>query len=267
MSNPGQRDNALEVEEHIDVENGEGGDGPGPDEGGDDALDGDAAGGDGDHLEEDDAAGNVREAGEQASGQVRQRSPATLAVQAAKRAAKAAQAEAEAARREAAELRAAQQGRQTEADRILEQERLALMPHDEKLTYLLNKQEERTRQQVGALEFRIADASDRSGFESLCVKNPAFASVRDEVEEYLANARRNGSNPNRETVATYLIGKRALERANKGGRQKQVQRGQESIQRQQARPAGGRGDVPPAQQRRGGSEQAARRARLENLDI
>lgn len=270
MSNPGVRvDDAPDFEETVDVEI-EWGDGPGPDEGGADDLDGDPAGGDGDNLEEDHAAGDVQQAGQPAAQGVKARSPATIAVQEAKRAAKEAKAEAEAARREAAELRAAAQGRQTQQEQILEQERLALMPHDEKLQYLLNKQAEDTRRQVGALQFQMQDGGDRIAFQSLAARNDAvgkaYASIADEVEQRLAEVRRNGGNASRETVAKYILGERAVAGLSKA-KPKQIQRGQENIQRQQARPTGGRGDVPGGQQRRGGDEAAARRTRLENQDI
>lgn len=270
MSNPGQRDDAPEFEEHVDVEIEDGGDGAGPDEVGDDALGEEPGGGDVDHGEQDDAAGDLQQAGEQATGAVRPRSAATIAVQAAKRAAKEATARAEAAERRIADADRERQGRQTERDQLLEAERLALMPPEEKFQYLLTKQADDTRRQVGALQFQMQDGGDRIAFQSLAARpdavGKAYASISDEVEQRLTDIRRGGGNASRETVAKYILGERAVASLSKT-KPKQVARGQENIQRQQARPAGGRGDVPAGQQRRGGDERTARKARLENADI
>ena len=268
MSNPGARaDEALDNEVVDEVEIEQGADESGSDEDGADALD-EEPGDDGDdHSAEDttgDHEGQARQPGEVAA---KPRSAATIAVQEAKRAAKEARAEAEATRREMAELRAAAQGRQTAEQQRLEQERLALMPPEEKYEYLLNRQAEQTRVQLGAIEFRMQDAADRSAFESMCARRPAFAAVQAEVEETLANFRRQGQQgPSRENLALWAIGKNAVSRAEKGGKTKQAVKGAQRVQSQRVAAPASRSDVQGGQRRSGG-ETDARRQRLENMDI
>jgi hypothetical protein len=194
------------------------------------------------------------------------RSAATIAVQEAKRAAKEAKAEAENARREANELRQAMQGRQTEEQRRIEAERIALMPPEEKTDYLLRKQEQEFDGRFRGLEFRMQDNADRVAFEALCARNPAFEAVREDVERQLVETRRGGGNVAREVAATYFIGKRALERAQKGSKTKQAAKGSQRVAAAGAKPAGGRSDVRGGE-RRGGDERAARAARLGDMEI
>ena len=254
MSNPGERDDAPEIEEveapevEAEVEETEG---------------------EAEEEPEEDGAEEAPEEGAEEAPAVaaKPRSAATIAVQEAKRAAKAAKEEAEATRRELNELRQAAQGRQTAEQARLEQERIALMAPEEKFEYLLNRQAEQTRTQVGALQFQMQDATDRSGFESLCARNPAFDAVRDDVERELTNMRRNGGNSTRETVATYLIGKRAIEAATKGGKTKQAKRGAERVGAAKVAAPTGRSDTRVGSQKTGGDSAAARAKRLDGQFI
>ena len=253
MSGTGERDDAPEVEtvEEAEIEQAveetEGEEGEAADE---DAEDG-------------AAEGEQEEGGEEAPEvAAKPRSAATIAVQEAKRAAKEAKAEAEASRRELEQLRQERQGRQTAEDKRLEQERVALMAPEEKTDYLLQRQQQEFNGRFGALEFRMQDASDRTGFENLCARNPAFDAVRDEVEQTLTTMRNNGGNSTRETVATYLIGKRAIERAAKGGKSKQAAKGASRVQQNRVAAPSGRSDVKGGDSRRGGDEKAAREKRL-----
>jgi hypothetical protein len=210
-----------------------------------------------------------QEAGEQpavAAQPAKPRSAATIAVQEAKRAAKEAKAEAERARQELNELRMAAQGRQTEEQRRIEAERLALMPPEEKFDYLLNKQKQEFDGRYRGLEFQMQDNADRVAFEALCARNPAFEAVREDVERQLMETRRNGGNVAREVAATYFIGKRALERAAKGSKTKQAAKGTQRVAQAAAKPSGGRSDVRGGE-RRGGSEAEARRQRLSDMEI
>ena len=255
MSNPGERDDALEVEEvettEVEVEQTEAEDGAEDEEHTDEAGDEPAEGGE----------------GQPAAVAAKPRSAATIAVQEAKRAAKEAKAEAEATRRELNDLRQAAQGRQTAEQAELDRQRVALMAPEEKYEYLLNKQAEQTRTQVGALQFQMHDATDRSRFDGLCVRVPAYAAIQDLVEDALGKARAQGGNPSRETVAKYLIGERAVAAALRGGKTKQVRKGQENIQRQTVKAPAGRSDVPGGERRAGGNDRAARAARLGDLEI
>lgn len=263
MSGVGERDDAPEVEE---IEPGEIEEVDAPED----------EGQEGDAVEEDDGeagqGGDDEKVGGQAAladPQPKPRSAATIAVQEAKRAAKAAKEEAEAARREAAELRAQVQGRQTQEQQRLEQERLSLMPPEEKYEYLLKKQESNFEARFGALQFQQADSGDRVAFESLCARQSdqgkALASVRDEVESRLAELRRNGGNTSREVLAKYILGERAYERAGRV-KSKQAANGAKNIARNKVNAPASRGDVQSGQ-RRSGDEVSQRRSRLEDQQI
>lgn len=272
MSNPGERDDALESEVVDEAEIDEGLDTADTDEGGDDEGDGDSGEGD-EHLAEGDhEQEGARERGTelQVEGAQPKISRASLAVMEAKKAAKAAKEEAETARREAAQLRAEAQGRQTREQAELEAQRLSLMPPEEKYDYLLKQQETKFEARFGALQFQQADSGDRVAFESLCSRGTdqgkALAAVRDEVERRLGELRRNGGNTSREVLAKYILGERAYDRAGRV-KAKAEKRGAANIQRQQGKPTGGSGSVASEGRRSGGTDRDARAKRLENIDL
>ncbi len=264
MSGVGERDDAPEFEEVVDAEI-EGADGANPDEGNPDDLGGDEADQPEPEGTEDTSGDHAGQAGQ--PGEVKPRSAATIAVQEAKRRAKEAEAETVRLRAEMAEIQRQRVATQTAEERRLEAERLALMSPEEKSEHQLKRLEEGFNARIGALQFQTADSADRTAFETRCARVPAFDAIRDDVEAALAKARAGGSNPSRETVAKYLIGERAIERAEKGGKTKQANRGQQNVQRQTVKPSSGRSDVQRGNQRSGGSEAAARAARLENQQI
>lgn len=147
--------------------------------------------------------------------------------------------------------------------------RLELMTSEERAEFLVNEARQETRNEIAQMRFEQADGRDQTRFDGLCARNPAMAAVADKVEEELAKMRRGGGNAPRETVATYLIGKAALERAAKGGKARQQRQGQERVQRQQAKPGnGGRSDVAKSSDRQGGGNERQQRAkRLDGLNI
>ncbi len=257
MSNPGERDDAPEVEDVEDVvdpaEIDQADEGETEDEGGeDDEGEGDEAG----------AGGEAEQ-----PAPVKARSAATIAVQEAKRIAKEAKAEADATRAELTRLQQERQGRTTAEQQAERAARLELMSPDEKTNFLLNEQEQRFSGAFNQLRFEQADTRDQTRFEAVCARKPHFAAIADEVEAELAKMRRNGATAPRETIALYLIGKKADERASKGGKAKQAAKGAGRVQSQRVAASSGRSDVQSGNQRRGGGEAAARRARLENQQI
>lgn len=263
MSDPGKK---PEFEEIVDdqVED-QGADEPGSDELADDDLGEESDEGDDDHGESDDAGEDEGQAGQPdqvAAAPAKKGNPeyGRLRQRAREAEERAAQKE-----RELNELRMAAQGRQTEQEKQLEQERLRLMAPEEKTEYLLDKQKREFDGRFGQLQFQMADTADQSAFAALCASKPAFQSVRGDVEEQLLALRRNGANTTRENLATYLIGKRALEQSEKS-RPAQKKRAAVNRERQQAKPAGGRSDVGRSDQR-GGGEVEQRRKRLENQQI
>lgn len=257
-------DPALETEHDDTTGTGD----EGIDEGGDsDVVDDDA------EPVEDDAGAETGEEPDDAgidgdgrrAAQVRQPSRAQRRIETLAREAKAAREEAAAARREAAEFRAQMEGRRTQEQQQLERERVALMTPEEKLDYYRAEDQKALERRFAQLEFRSQDAADRSNFGALCARNPAYQAVADEVESQLAEARRIGTNLPRETIATYLIGKRAIERVNRA-KPKQARAGAERIARETVRaPGSGASNVRAGQERSSGA--AARNKRLENMDI
>lgn len=132
--------------------------------------------------------------------------------------------------------------RQNSESAEMERARLSLMNPDEKTEYLLNKQERQMNQKFAAMEFRSADMADRTAFTTLASQDKALASVSAEVERVLQEQRLKGFNPNRETVATFLLGQKMRERA-KNAAPKQKTRAAERVARETTRPMNGRGDV------------------------
>lgn len=269
MSNPGEREDAPEVEfEDVADEAGEQdeqSDGAGSDEDGADADEGDEAG-DGDDAGSEDASGN-HEGQARQSNEVKPRSAATIAVQEAKRAAKAAEARAAELERRLNEQERQRQGQLTAQQQAEERARLELMPPEEKTEYLLNKQRQEFDGRFGQLQFQMQDNADRIAFENLCARDPSLAGLRDQTEQKLAEMRRNGATAPRETIATFLLGQRARERAAKGGKAKQAAKGAVRVQSQRVAAPSGRSDVKGGDGRRGGDGKAALRARLEDQQI
>lgn len=232
------------------------------DEGDDDADDGQSdldAGDDGSEDASGDHEGQARQ-----SHEVKQPGRRERAVIEAKRVAKEAKAEVEAVRRELAEERAQRNGRQTAEQQAMERERIALMSPEERTSYEVDKVRQELGRELGNIRFQTADASDKSGFDSLCARNPAYASVQDRVEELLANERRAGSNPKREVVAKYLIGELAIQRAGRA-KGKQAKAGAAKVSRETVRSGGdSRSNIGRDSNT---NTAAARRKRLEGQNI
>jgi len=272
MSDPGKKPVSPDVE---DIESDEvaeqGADGSSADEDGADEGEGDAGEDTSDQGAEDAAGDHEGQAGQSAEVAVKPRSAATIAVQEAKRAAKEAKAEAEALRREMDQIRQAATGRQTAEQEAAERARVELMSPDEKVDYLLKKQEQGFNARFSQLQYQTWDANDRQSYNTACmeqtVRGKALAAVRDETERRIEQLRASGERvPQREVIAAYLIGQRVLANGAKAVN-KQAKQGKENIARQQARPVNSRGDQASEGTRRGGNEVEQRRNRLENMDI
>lgn len=230
-----------------------------------DAGDADDADREADAGDEDDAGADEGQGGQ--PPQVRGPGRRERAVIEAKRIAREAKAEAEATRAELNKLQQERQGRNQQEVMAERQARLELMSPDEKTNFLLNEQEQRFSGAFNQLRFEQADTRDQTRFEAVCARKPHFAAIADEVENELAKMRRGGATAPRETIALYLIGKKADERASKGGKAKQAAKGASRVQQNRVAAPSGRSDVSGGSQRRGGSEAVARRARLENQSI
>ena len=214
---------------------------------------------------DDDTEASSRAAdgdGSEAAGrQVRQPSRAARRVTQALR-------EAKEAREEVARLRSEAQTRQSQTPQETPQQRdarLAEMDPEQRLTYLLREQDQRTANRLAQIEFQSADSNDRAAFEGLCARSPVASKLRGEVEDRLAELRRGGQTAPRETVLRYLIGDRALANAGRANGKAKA-RAADNTARQTVRPASSRSDVG-AGRSSGLSEQAARAKRLEDVSI
>jgi hypothetical protein len=155
---------------------------------------------------------------------------------------------------------AAEQARMAEERR----QRLALMDPDQRTDFLLAEQQQQFSGAIRQTQLQGADMADQSKFDRMCDRKPHFDAIRDEVETLLAQSRQNGQNPTRESLAYYLIGKRADERAARA-RGKQTRRADVQRQRQTVQPRGGRGSDVAAPGRDNGSRNALQK-RIDGYD-
>jgi hypothetical protein len=166
--------------------------------------------------------------------------------------------------RELAEARRVREHQSSEAARRAEEERLAVMSPEERLEYRVEQAERRAEARFQHLQFQQQDVADKATFQAACRDNPAFDTVKTEVEAELEKMRKAGTTAPRETIALYLIGKRAVERAGRVKGQA-GRRAAEARSRETARPGGARSDVRPQQPK--GDSAEARRKRLENMEL
>jgi hypothetical protein len=121
-------------------------------------------------------------------------------------------------------------------------------------------------QRLNLVQFQTYDANDKLAFQTLVVAKPHLGNVAEEVEKVLASERAQGRFPPRETIAYYLLGKRAADRAARA-KGKQTRRADADRARQTVRSGrGAASDAAPAGRSRGDTPDA-RRKRLENLEI
>lgn len=201
---------------------------------------------DGEPLEGEDDLDPVNDDSQQQQPTRREPTRAERRVAEAVRRAKDAEAERDRLRVEADNLRRAQaqpSPQQIAEYERQEQERLALMDPVQQTQYLLGKQQQQFQQQINALQFQTWDNGDKVHFDALAARTPAYAAVAADVEKLLAAERAAGrQGANRETVAQYLIGKRAVERASRA-KTKQGKQGQQRIAQQAGRPGAAGSDV------------------------
>jgi hypothetical protein len=158
-----------------------------------------------------------------------------------------------------AELRALkaerdQPARETQTQR---NERLSQMEPWERTEFLTNER-------LAAIEWNANERADKAAFAMTCMSDPVASKLKDEVERELADLRARGQNVDRDTMLTFILGRRA--RANSGRAAGRAQKtATANRDRQTARPGNARADVAPSNPRAGTA--AARNKRLENLNI
>ena len=131
------------------------------------------------------------------------------------------------------QIRQQTQGRQTAEQEAAERARLELMAPDEKVEYLLRKQEQGFNARFSQLQYQTWDANDRQSYVAACAdqtaRGKALSSVRDEVERQRDQLISQGKAvPDRATIAAYLIGQRVLTNGAKAAK-KQAAKGAENI--------------------------------------
>lgn len=233
----------------------------------DDAVEDDSVdGGEG----EDEADGGEEDGSDEDEGQGRRDAPVAKRGRAAERISRqnevVREARAQAARMQERVDRLEREAGERNSARSQEEEnnRVALMSEPERIDHYRQKDRAEMQRELFGLKFQMADTSDKTSFESKAARVPAFAKVQDEVEQILADERRQGRNPTRENIATHLIGKMAIERATRANG-KQGKAAAAGRQRQAARPTGARSDVSSDRRQTGGAD--ARKKRLENMLI
>lgn len=121
-------------------------------------------------------------------------------------------------------------------DERAEAERMAAMTDSERFDYKLEKEKRLIASAFQQTAFQSNDRADKTDFRILCQENPAYDSVRQEVEDELTKMRRNGFTANREDVADKILGKRAAAKAARTAAKGQAPRAR-------ARAPAGRSDV------------------------
>jgi hypothetical protein len=163
-------------------------------------------------------------------------------VAAATRAAAEARQRAEAVERELNELKA-RQNQQSDAERQRQRnEHLATLTGDERTDFLLAEQRREFQAAQAKIQFDTWDAQDKAAFAAKAATTPALRGLDAEIEQALATMRAQGTNAPRETVAAYIIGQRAMNkatRANNAGAKRQAA----GEARNRTKPSNGRSDV------------------------
>lgn len=141
-----------------------------------------------------------------------------------------------------------------------ERELLVGMTPEERLDYKIEKNARIGQQQLQAIAFQGADATDKMAFASKVAGNRLYARVADKVEAELQKMRDRGQNTDRETIARYLIGVAVTAKA--GATTPKAQRkAANNRQREAGRPGGNRSD-----HRGSGGRLTEAQARAKRLD-
>lgn len=144
--------------------------------------------------------------------------------------------------------------------------RIAMLPPDERMEARFQRSERSNNQRLQIMQIQMADQTDRAAYQAKATSDKRFAKYEGEVEQRLAELRRQGQNVSREALLKFIIGEKVLGNPAERVRARR-QDAQRRVDNQRTRPQNTRGDQEGANQRRqsGDSEREARRKRLENL--
>ncbi len=215
----------------------------------------DEAGGGGAELEpEFDDDGNPIEPEPEPEDEVAvapKRGGGSEAVRAQRRRAQEAETRAAALERENAELRGFQAGvaqRQPadpQAAARAEQEfyqSLEMMPPAQAYQALMQRGQQQIGSVIQGIEFRTNDRADKAAYDAAARADPIYKKYQAQVEQVLAEERRQGRNPDREVILDVLYGREMRQRSRAAaGKQRPAAAARVAGQRTQ--PTGARGDV------------------------
>lgn len=144
--------------------------------------------------------------------------------------------------------------------------RIALLNPEERIEARLERSERRNAQHLQQAAFQQAELTDKASYDAKATVDPRYKRYAGQVEAKRNELMSQGMTAPREAILKFLLGEKILANSGSPETRRAKQKGQDRVQRQQARPSGGRSDV--AGTRRGGPNEAQARAkRLENLDI
>jgi hypothetical protein len=174
---------------------------------------------------------------------------------------------AEAAERRAEEAERNAQARRQQETREAEAARVELMSESEKIAYYRQQDRQEFEGRVAGLQFQQWDSTDRMEFRQLKREDPLVARVADKVEVEFERLRAQGRPVAREILANQEIAKMVREERSKAG-SRQRDRAAAGVRRETVKPRQARSDVAtPRQKRSAGDDKAARRARLEDVEL
>jgi hypothetical protein len=163
-----------------------------------------------------------------------------------------------------ARLEAEARARAQHENEAAERARLAQMEPWEREQHEQRQRENRRDREIADLRLQNWSSNDRAAFRDRCEDVPAYRQIRSEVEDRFNQAIRDGRPVDRETIAKFLIGERAVARATKVGKKTERQAA-ETRARQQAQPGTARGG---AAARPGGDKaRQSLRERLKDVQI
>jgi hypothetical protein len=125
---------------------------------------------------------------------------------------------------------------------------LELMPPAQAYQTLMRQGQSVIEARLQQAEFRANDRIDKRDYDAAARTDPVARQYQAQVEQILADERRMGRNPERETILDVLVGRetRAKARAAAPG---QVRNGQRRINQQRTQPTGARSNVSPGGRR------------------
>lgn len=141
-------------------------------------------------------------------------------------------------------------------------EEMALWSTEQLVDYKLQKATGAFAQNLQQLQWNTAEANDKAAFERLQLSDPRAKKYAAEVEERLANIRKQGQNVDRASLLKFIVGEKVMAGGAKATA-KAKKEGEAQIRRQQTKPPGGSSDVRGGRTQESAAE--ARRKRLENM--